>query len=228
MPGPDPFEPVPDARPDDRPWPAMTWPPAADARLTGPLVELAPLTADQDVADLFHVLDEDAVWEHLAGRAPNAPEYARMWRQRWAEGRIPWVVRLRRPLAGLEAGSVIGTSSFLNVSAPDSRLEIGSTAYNPVLWGSGVNTDAKLLLLTHAFDVLGAGRVQFMTDVRNKRSQMAIAALGARYEGTLRRYFKRADGTVRDSVLFSVVAEEWPTVREGLEARLRTRLDSIS
>ncbi len=83
-----------------------------------------------------------------------------------------------------------------------------------------MNPETKLLLLGHAFDVLGAGRVQLKTDVRNVRSQQAIARLGARYEGTLRRYQRRADGTVRDTVLFSILAEEWPAVRDALRARL--------
>jgi RimJ/RimL family protein N-acetyltransferase len=124
------------------------------------------------------------------------------------------------PLAGLAAGSVAGTSSYLDVSVPDARLEIGSTAYDRRVWGTIVNPEAKLLLLAHAFDVLGTGRVQLKTDVRNHRSQQAIARLGARYEATLRRYQRREDGTVRDTVLFSILAEEWPAVRDGLEARL--------
>jgi RimJ/RimL family protein N-acetyltransferase len=88
------------------------------------------------------------------------------------------------------------------------------------VWGTAVNPETKLLLLEHAFEVLGAGRVQLKTDVRNVRSQQAIARLGARYEGTLRRYQRRSDGTVRDTVLFSVLAEEWPAVRDGLRERL--------
>ena len=88
-----------------------------------------------------------------------------------------------------------GTSSYLDVSVPDARLEIGSTAYDRRVWGTAVNPEAKLLLLAHAFDVLGAGRVQLKTDVRNHRSQQAIARLGARYEATLRRYQRREDGT---------------------------------
>jgi RimJ/RimL family protein N-acetyltransferase len=88
------------------------------------------------------------------------------------------------------------------------------------VWGTVVNPQTKLLLLGHAFDDLGAGRVQLKTDIRNVRSQQAIARLGATYEGVLRRYQRRADGTVRDTVLFSVIAEQWPSVRERLQARL--------
>jgi N-acetyltransferase len=86
--------------------------------------------------------------------------------------------------------------------------------------GCVVNPETKLLLLGYAFDVLGAGRVQLKTDVRNARSQQAIARLGAQYEGVLRRYQRRSDDTVRDTMMFSVLAEEWPTVRAALIARL--------
>jgi RimJ/RimL family protein N-acetyltransferase len=111
-------------------------------------------------------------------------------------------------------------TSYLDVAVADARLEVGGTAYTPPVWASKVNPDAKLQLLSHAFDVLGAGRVQLKTDVRNARSQQAIARLGARYEGTLRRAMRRSDGTVRDTVLFSILAEEWPGVHDGLLARL--------
>ena len=100
------------------------------------------------------------------------------------------------------------------------RLEIGWTAYTPAVWAGTVNPDAKLTLLAYAFDELGAGRVQLKTDVRNQRSQRAIAGIGAQFEGLLRRYQRRSDGTIRDTVLFSILAEEWPTVRAGLRARI--------
>ena len=104
----------------------------------------------------------------------------------------------------------------------DARLEIGWTVYAPAVWGSAVNPWCKLLLLGYAFEELRMGRVQLKTDIRNERSQQAIARLGARFEGVLRRYQRRADGSVRDTVLFSITAEEWPEVR----ARLSTRLGS--
>jgi RimJ/RimL family protein N-acetyltransferase len=83
-----------------------------------------------------------------------------------------------------------------------------------------VNPESKLLLLEYAFGVLGAGRVQLKTDVRNERSQRAIERLGATYEGILRRYQRRADGTVRDTVMFSITAEDWPRVSSALRARV--------
>ena len=122
------------------------------------------------------------------------------------------------------AGAVVGTSSYLEIAPNDARLEIGWTAYAPAVWGTALNPEAKLLLLGYAFDDLQMGRVQLKTDIRNVRSQQAIARLGARYEGVLRRYQRRADGSVRDTVLFSVTAEEWPAVR----ARLRARVDEAA
>jgi RimJ/RimL family protein N-acetyltransferase len=214
------FVPVGDPRPADEPWPAMTWPPAPGQVLRGRYVELAPACPDRDAAELFAALDHDAVWRHMAGRPEDAAAYARTLSRSLEGGRLPWVVRLTRPYAGLAAGTVVGTSCYLEVSVEDARLEIGSTAYSPAVWGSAVNPETKLLLLGHAFESLAAGRVQLKTDVRNDRSQRAIARLGARYEGTLRRYQRRADGTVRDTAMFSLVAEDWPAARAQLESRL--------
>jgi N-acetyltransferase len=215
-----PFVPAVDARPVDAPWPELRGPVAAPRALAGATVAVSVADPDRDCAPLFEALDHDVVWEHVAGR-PSAPEE---WRDRlrraFDTGGVPWVVRLVSPLGGLAAGAVVGTSSYLDVSVLDARLEVGSTAYAPAVWGTVVNPEAKLLLLSHAFDGLGAGRVHLKTDVRNVRSQRAIARLGAAYEGTLRRYQRRSDGTVRDTAMFSVVAEEWPAVRDALRRRV--------
>jgi N-acetyltransferase len=212
--------PVSDQRPDDAPWPALLWPPAADAALVGRIVELRPTDPEHDAADLFRALDDDAVWQHVRGRPGNPDEFGEILRARIAAGTFPWTLRLRQPYRGLPAGAVIGTSSYLEVSALDARLEIGSTTYPPTLWGGLVNPDAKLALLTEAFERLGAGRVQLKTDVRNERSQRAIARLGAQYEGLLRRYQRREDDTIRDTVVFSITVEDWPDVRSRLAARV--------
>jgi RimJ/RimL family protein N-acetyltransferase len=197
----------------------MSWPPAPHTELAAGTVSLRPFVAD-DTIELFNALHDDRVWKHVAGRPGSAEALALSLIRSTSEERVTWVVRLQRPLRGLPAGSVVGTSTYLDPSPRDARLEIGSTAYSPAVWGTSVNPQTKLLLLGHAFDELGAGRVQLKTDVRNARSQEAIARLGATYEGTLRRYQRRADGTVRDTVLFSITAEEWPGVREGLVRRL--------
>jgi RimJ/RimL family protein N-acetyltransferase len=164
-----------------------------------------------DAPDLYAALDHDACWDHVAGRPTSPEEYAATLSQAPQSGRWPWVVR--------RASEVVGTTSYLEVSLPDARLEIGSTVYSPSVWATEVNPECKLLLMTWAFDH-GFGRVQLKTDIRNRRSQAAIAKLGAAYEGVLRRYQRRQDGTVRDTVMFSVTAEEWPGVRERLRARL--------
>ncbi|HEY5373381.1 MAG TPA: GNAT family protein [Polyangiaceae bacterium] len=213
------FQTIHDARPSHIAAPPMVWPPPT-ALLTGQIVELTPCVPERDAPLLFEALRDDEVWQHMPGRPKNAEAYARALAQRIAEGRFTWVLRLLQPHAGLAVGSVVGTSSYMDVSVPDARLEIGATAYARSVWASKVNPDAKLLLLRHAFETLHAGRVQLKTDVRNVRSQQAIARLGAEYEGTLRRHQRRDDGTIRDSVLFSIVVEEWPSVREALLARV--------
>jgi N-acetyltransferase len=218
------FRPKDDARPDDGAWPQATWPPPPGVELRGRVVTLRPITAE-DHEELRRALDHPQVWAHLP--TPNPPdaevlgELVESLRRR---GFHPWVLRLSAPFetshGDLPEGAVVGWSSYLDVSPADARLEIGNTAYAPIVWGTAVNAEAKLLLLGYAFEGLGMGRVQLKTDVRNVRSQRAIAGLGATYEGTLRRYQRRGDGTVRDTVLFSITAEDWPGVRRGLEARV--------
>jgi RimJ/RimL family protein N-acetyltransferase len=217
------FEPVRDARPRDVAWPAMAWPPPAGTVLAGPVVEVAPLDVDTDVDRLFDALDDDRVWHHIPFRPPDPAAFAELLRTRMARGVFPWVVRVTVPCGDVEAGAVVGTSSYLEVAVDDARLEIGATMFRHSVWGTLVNPASKLLLLGYAFDELHVGRVQLKTDVRNVRSQRAISSMGARYEGMLGRYQRRADGTVRDSVLFSVVAEDWPRVRQGLQRRLEVR-----
>lgn len=215
--------PATDSRPGDRAWPELSWPPPPSICLRGDLVELRPADPAPDSAGLFCALDHDDVWRHVAGRPASPEAYASLLASRAAAGWLQWIVRLRQPVGGLPAGAIAGTSSYADVVVSDARLEIGSTAYSPALWGSVVNTDVKFELLSYAFEVLGAGRVQLKTDVRNVRSQRAIAAIGARYEGTLRRYQRRADGTIRDTALFAITAEDWPRVRAALIQRRQRR-----
>jgi RimJ/RimL family protein N-acetyltransferase len=214
-----PVEPLRDARPNDTPWGTLSWPPSPHVVLSGRSVTLTPCVPESDAQPLFEALDRDAVWQHLAGRPRSVEAQAVALRERIAEGRFVWIVRLSTAQAGLAAGSVVGTSSYLDVVPNDARLEIGATAYRPEVWSTRVNPEAKLLLLRFAFEELGAGRVQLKTDIRNQRSQRAIAGLGAHYEGMLRRYQRRDDGTVRDTVMFSITAEDWPASRERLLAR---------
>jgi len=198
----------------------MPWPPPQDIVLRGRCVQVTQVEPDRDAAELFAALDHDSVWQHVAGRPSDVAGFAETLEKAVDAGRLPWVVRLTRDYAGRKAGAVAGTSSYLEISPRDARLEIGFTAYTPAVWGGAVNPETKLLLLGYAFETLNAGRVQLKTDVRNGRSQEAIARLGAQYEGILRRYQRRSDDTVRDTVLFSMLADEWPAARAGLIARL--------
>ncbi|HYN68378.1 MAG TPA: GNAT family N-acetyltransferase [Ornithinibacter sp.] len=213
------FAPRTDSRPEDAAWPEARWPPPADTVLRGSTVELRP-TSIEDAKELFAALDDSRVWAHVRGRPSSAGGWRTMLEAAPTVGRFPWTLRLVRAVGDLPGGAIVGSSSFLEVAPADARLEIGWTVCAPAVWGTHVNPAAKLLLLGYAFDTLSMGRVQLKTDIRNVRSQQAIARLGARYEGVLRRYQRRADGTVRDTVLFSITAEEWPAVRNRLDARL--------
>lgn len=117
------------------------------------------------------------------------------------------------------AGAVVGMTRLFDIRPADAGLKIGYTWYAPAAWGGAVNPAAKRLLLGHAFG-LGYQRVQLKTDLRNSRSQAAMAKLGAVREGVLRRNMRIADGRIRDTVYFSILAEEWPAVRDRLDARL--------
>lgn len=211
-----------DSRPDDVVWPQVQWPPPLE--LTGEHVTLTQFVPE-DAPELYAALDHDACWDHVAGRPASPKELAATLAQAPQAGRWPWVVRQAGGLVRSDGGphrqesEIVGTTSYFEVSLPDARLEIGYTVYAPSVWATEVNPECKLLLMSWAFDH-GFGRVQLKTDIRNRRSQAAIAKLGAAYEGVLRRYQRRQDGTVRDTVMYSVTAEEWPGVRERLRVRL--------
>jgi RimJ/RimL family protein N-acetyltransferase len=117
-------------------------------------------------------------------------------------------------------GRVVGATTYLDIRRPNRGLEIGNTWLRRDAQRTALNTEAKYLMLRHAFDALGAVRVQLKTDERNERSRAAILRLGAKFEGVLRRYQVRFDGFVRNTAIYSITAEEWPGVRAGLEARL--------
>ena len=205
------FVPRADPRPGDPPWTKAQWPldPSTSLAHDGVTVRLA---SPRDGLALFEALDHDACWAHVKGRPETEDDVVQAILDATRQGRWMWVVE--------QDGRIVGTTSFLEVSPVDARLEIGFTVYAPEVWATRVNPACKYLLMAWAFDH-GFGRVQLKTDIRNARSQQAIARLGARYEGVLRRYQRRQDESVRDTIVFSVTAEDWPRVREGLLARLR-------
>ena len=117
-------------------------------------------------------------------------------------------------------GEVVGSTRFGAIDLFNKRMEIGWTWITPAWQRTAVNTEAKLLMMRHAFDTLGCNRVEWKTDALNERSRNAILRLGARYEGCLRAHMIREDGSLRDTVYFSVLRNEWPEVERRLEARL--------
>jgi RimJ/RimL family protein N-acetyltransferase len=127
------------------------------------------------------------------------------------------------PFTTIERASqrIVGATSFLAIEPAHKRLEIGATWITPELQRSAVNTEAKLLQLTHCFEALGCNRVEFKTDERNERSRAALARIGAKEEGRFRAHMLMPDGHLRTSVWFSVIASEWPGVKQQLTAKLR-------
>jgi RimJ/RimL family protein N-acetyltransferase len=128
---------------------------------------------------------------------------------------LPWAVR------ELKSGAIVGSTRYHDIVAAADRVEIGYTWYAKRVQRSHVNTACKLLLFGHAFEALGCKVVGLRTDNFNFRSQRAIEALGAKKDGVIRHHWPRRDGTVRDTVMYSVLAAEWPDIRRHLETRLK-------
>jgi RimJ/RimL family protein N-acetyltransferase len=188
-------------------------------RLEGMGVRLEPLEL-RHAEDLLEAGRDASVWRFRPGEPFETLDDVRRWidaaNAAVREGREVAFAIVRLP-----EGAAVGSTRCLDLRRADRALEIGSTWLGPAAQRSGVNTECKLLLLRHAFEDLGAVRVQLKTDGRNARSQQAIARLGAVREGVLRRHMTLADGFVRDTVMFSITDAEWPAVKERLEARLR-------
>ncbi|SCG70908.1 bifunctional pyridoxamine 5'-phosphate oxidase family protein/GNAT family N-acetyltransferase [Micromonospora coxensis] len=188
------------------------------ATLRGTHVLLEPL--DLAHADeLFTATAQPEVWAHLGHPQPVTPADMRaIVAAALAAGqrgeRVPWVQRCAR------TGAVVGTTSYYDVDPERRSVAIGHTWLGRPWWRSGINTEAKLLLLTRAFDELGAVRVAWHTDIRNTRSQAAIARLGATREGVLRMHRQRPDGSWRDTVQYAMTVDEWPNAQVALRERL--------
>jgi N-acetyltransferase len=128
-------------------------------------------------------------------------------------------------ISSADSGRVLGSTRFLALSLEHLRAEIGWTWVSRDAWGSGVNVETKLLLLEHAIERAGLRRVEFKTDARNERSQGALTALGASFEGILRKHMVLGDGSPRDSAYFSVIDSEWVELRERLAHRVSAHTD---
>lgn len=188
----------------------------APVSLAGTAVTLDPLRVEDtaDIATASADGDPGRLWFTMAPSPGTAEEWvaARLARQHPETG-LTFVAR--RP-----GGPVIGSSSYLNVDGPNRRLEIGATWFSASVRRTAVNTEAKLLMLTHAFDALGCVAVEFRTHFMNTTSRAAIERLGAKRDGVLRSHMLLPDGSRRDTVVYSILDVEWPAVRNNLRFRL--------
>ncbi|PZQ25833.1 MAG: GNAT family N-acetyltransferase [Stenotrophomonas acidaminiphila] len=184
--------------------------------LAGRHARLEPMSRDH-VAGLRTALAGDALaalWFTSVPKADEAAGYVDAVLAAQADGRVlPFVVRDA-------SGRVVGSTRFYGLEADVPKLSIGYTWYAPDVQRTGVNTETKLLLLTHAFETLGCICVVFETSWFNQRSRAAIARLGAKQDGVLRNHKRHADGSPRDTVVFSIIDSEWPAVKRNLQARL--------
>lgn len=196
--------------------------------LVGPNLVASELTPD-DLLDLARIAADERVYSqgyvmhHRPSDEADALQLVRRWlgseQDGRGQGRRAYAFRLGEGSALGAPGRLVGTSSLGEAHLEREQVHLGWTIYHPDFWGTGANAEAKWLLMREAFEGCGLGRVKIQTDILNTRSQAAIAKLGAVREGVLRRDQPREDGSWRDTVVFSVLADEWPTVKAGLEAR---------
>ncbi|MCW2789688.1 MAG: N-acetyltransferase [Aeromicrobium sp.] len=183
--------------------------------LTGEHVELRPLRPE-DAAGVLAAADDDAVFAWLAVDRPTTLAAAQDLVDHYL-GRTDLVMWAQVDRA---SGELAGVTTYYAIDPALRTLAIGHTWLGRRFWRTGINTEAKLLLLTRAFEGLGCVRVVWHTDIHNERSQAAIARLGAQREGVLRKHRVRRDGSWRDTVTYSMTDDEWPAARAALEARL--------
>jgi len=181
--------------------------------LTGRHVTLRPF-AEADLPALVEVAREGDLWNIFFANVSmmKTPE-------RWLAAALKERDVGRALIFTVETpgGEVVGTTRYMRIAAQHRRLEIGGTFYATRVQRTGVNTEAKRMLLAHAFEVMGCQAIQIRTDTLNTRSQTAIERLGARKDGVLRGHQVMADGRIRDSVVYSIIDREWPGVRANLD-----------
>ena len=187
--------------------------------LTGHWVRLEPLS-EKHVPDLAVAGLDDEIWRYMRYGPVKTEDDIRAWvlemlRLDQLGNDLPFAVILA------ETGRAIGCTRYLNILRADRNLEIGGTWYGLAYQRTAVNTECKYLLLRHAFETLGCVRVNFKADSRNERSLRAIERIGAVKEGVLRKHMILQDGYIRDSVIYSILDDEWPAVKRRLEERLK-------
>jgi len=188
--------------------------------LEGNGVRLEPMALDHE-ADIAAAASDGRLWELWFTAIPS-PDKVRAYIDTALQGQkdgfmLPWVVR------ELSEGKIVGSTRYHDIVAAIDRVEIGYTFYAKSWQRSHVNTACKILLLGHAFDTLGCKVVGLRTDNFNFASQKAIEALGAKKDGVIRHHAARKDGSARDTVIYSILAKEWPDLKRQLELRMARR-----
>ncbi len=187
-------------------------------QLEGHGVRLEPLSLEHEKG-LIEAAKDGRLWELFFTSVPQ-PEQAKKYIEDALKGQqhgemLPWAVR------DLKTNTIVGSTRYHDIIAAADRVEIGYTWYAQRCQRSHVNTACKLLLFSFAFEKISCQVVGLRTDNFNFRSQRAIEALGAKKDGVIRHHWPRRDGSVRDTVMYSVLADEWPSVRKHLELRLK-------
>ena len=185
--------------------------------LEGAQVRLEPLSLGHVDALCAVGLDPD-LWQWIPTQVRDRAEMRAYVEEALAQQRQGLSLPFATLLKG--SGQAIGSTRYMNIDLKNRRVEIGATWIGRPWQRSAVNTEAKYLMLRHAFDAMKCIRVELKTDVLNERSRSAIKRLGAKQEGILRRHVITANGRARDTVYYSILEDEWPTVRVNLEARL--------
>jgi N-acetyltransferase len=180
--------------------------------LVGRRVRLEPLEPRHEEA-MWQAAQDKRAWGLMTIRACDSRELFASWWER--------VRTTALGFAHIFDGDLVGHTSYLNVRPDDRVLEIGHTWLAPAAWGTGANTEAKYLLMQHAFEDEGFLRVEFKTDATNARARAALAALPAEFEGVFRKHMLVRGGERRDSAWYAVIDDDWPAVKQRLEQRIR-------
>lgn len=191
--------------------------PVERVELRGERVALEPLSA-RHLPGLAAAIEDGQLWRIPVTLVPRPEELDDFRKQ--AEERYAAQQERAFATVDLASGTIVGSTRFMAINRHHRRVEIGFTFLAQRWQRSYVNTEAKYLMLRHAFEVWACNRVEFLTDVLNAKSRAAILRLGAKEEGVLRSHMIMREGRVRDSAVYSVIASEWPAVKTGLEAKL--------
>lgn len=193
------------------------------ATLEGKWIRLEPLSREH-LPGLEKIAFDKQIWRYMLTNVANRQQLESWFEsalQARSNHQIPWVTVLK------EENRILGSTRFIDLDLHHRTVEIGHTWISPYVHGTSVNPEAKLLQLRYAFEDLGLNRVAFKTHHENLQSQAAIRKLGAVYEGTFRNHYVMPDGSLRHSIWFSIIREDWPQVRSRLEERLQAIQPSV-